>query len=110
MTRYLKIKKSGGWATYTTNKDEATKFAQYTYYGKTYYTVTSGDWDDYYLSYNNRGYLGAFIWDDAVAWGTFDGCLTVEGYTWETFVDDENYVVVDDDKWDDSEGICMKFE
>ena len=80
VTQYLKIK-SDGWVTYTTSKDkEATRFAQYKEGGKIYYTVTSGDWDDYYLSYNNYwGYLGAFRWIDAVAWGTFDGCLTVHG-------------------------------
>ena len=120
--RYLKIT-SDGWAIYKSREDEATEFEEYKYKDKTYYKVRNGTWKGYYLSYNARGYLGAFSWINAVAWrnNSLDKpCLTVDvngfrGVEYvlglnsrgKTFVYDQSYVVFDV-KWSNTEAICMK--
>ncbi|CAB9503893.1 expressed unknown protein [Seminavis robusta] len=93
-TNYLQILDHDGWAQRTDDESIATRFEKYDYNGDTYYKVTSGDWGGYWLSYNNDGYLAAYRWTDARAWTTREGCLTVDGTAWETFLHN-NYFWVD---------------
>jgi hypothetical protein len=72
---YLRTQESGqfvnidydGWAVFQSS--QGTQFVLVQYGGPNYIVVASGRWKDYYLSYNDRSYVGAYSgWSSARYW------------------------------------------
>lgn len=58
---------SSGWA--VVESSATTKFVLVQYYDNHYIVVADGDYKNYYLSYNNSSYVGAFYyWNQARYW------------------------------------------
>ena len=107
-TAYLRID-TDGWAHFVNSSNSGTKFEELNHGGKTYYKVTSGDYKGYYLSYKPNGYVGVYNWNGSVGWKPYDGCLTVHGKSWDTYVYDQKYITIDDDVHSAYELVCIKF-
>lgn len=58
---------SDGWVKLV-DSDAATSFEPYKYEGVQYYKVAGGPWDGYYLSLNDKAYLGLYSWNGASGW------------------------------------------